>query len=78
MNREEDRERGAKGRGNEGLEEIIHRGNKGGQMGKNGRGRVEERGEHGVVASVRIGHLDPMTRYANKPNNIGVADPAYT
>jgi hypothetical protein len=47
-----DGERGTTGRGKDGLEEIIGGGNIGGQMGKHGRGRVEERGEPGVAASV--------------------------
>jgi hypothetical protein len=46
------------GRGKDGPEEITSRGNKGGQMGKNGRGRVEERGEPSAAASVQAGHLD--------------------
>jgi hypothetical protein len=53
-----DRERGAMGRGKEGWEKIISGGNKGRQMGKNGRGRMEEREEPGAVASVQAGHLD--------------------
>jgi hypothetical protein len=40
------------GRGNDSLEEITSRGNKGGQIGKNGMGRVEERGEPSAAASV--------------------------
>jgi hypothetical protein len=56
--RREDRERGTKGRGNESPEVISSGGNKGGQMGKNGSGREEERGEPGVVALVQAGHLD--------------------
>jgi hypothetical protein len=47
-----DGERGTMGRGKAGPEEIICGGNRGGQTGKNGRGRVEERGEPGVAASV--------------------------
>jgi hypothetical protein len=49
-------------------------GNKGGQTGKNGRGRVEEREEPGAAASVCTGHLDPMTRYGHKPADNEVAD----
>jgi hypothetical protein len=56
-----DGERGTTGRGKVGPEEITSRGNKGGQMGKHGRGRVEDRGEPSVAASVQTGHLDPMT-----------------
>jgi hypothetical protein len=47
-----DRERGTKGRGKDGREEIISAGNKGGEMVKNGRERVKERGEPGAAASV--------------------------
>jgi hypothetical protein len=50
------------GRGNVGPEEITSGGNNGGQMGKNGRGREEDRGEPGVAAPVEAGHLDKMTR----------------
>jgi hypothetical protein len=60
--RKEDGERGAKRRGNEGPEVIPSRGNKGGQMGKQGRGREEERGEPSVAAPMQAGHLDQMTR----------------
>jgi hypothetical protein len=38
-------ERGALGRGNVGLEVILLGGNKGGNVDKNGGGRVEDRGE---------------------------------
>jgi hypothetical protein len=38
-------ERGAMGRGKGGPEEVLHGGNKGGKIAKNGRGRVEEIGE---------------------------------
>jgi hypothetical protein len=31
-------------------------------MDKNGGGRVEDRGEPGVAASVQIGYMDQMTR----------------
>jgi hypothetical protein len=48
-------------RGKEGLEILASGGNKGGQMGKHGRGRVEEREEPCVVASVQAGHWDQMT-----------------
>jgi hypothetical protein len=43
-------------------------------MRKNGRGRVEEREEPGAVGSVRIGHLDPITRYGHKPADNMVVD----
>jgi hypothetical protein len=76
--KEVDGERGAKGRGNDGPEEITHGGNKGRQMAKNGRGRVEERGEPGAAASVRTGHLDPTTRYGIKPEDNGATDPVHT
>jgi hypothetical protein len=59
--RGEEGEQGTVGRGKGGPEEIISGGNKGRQIAKNGRGRVEERGEPGVVASVQTGHLDLMT-----------------
>jgi hypothetical protein len=61
MKRGADGERGAIGRGKNNLEEITSEGNKGGQIGKNGRGRVEERGEPGVAASVQVGYLDQQT-----------------
>jgi hypothetical protein len=67
-------ERGAMGRGKGGPEVLSRGGNKGGIMDKNGRGRVEERGEPGAVASVQTGHMDPMTRYGHKPADNGVAD----
>jgi hypothetical protein len=51
-------ERGAEGSGKGGPEEIINGGNKRGQMGKNGRGREEEREEPGAVASEQAGLLD--------------------
>jgi hypothetical protein len=38
---------------------------------------VEDRGEPGVVAFVRIGYLDQMTRYGHKPDDNMVADPAH-
>jgi hypothetical protein len=60
--RKEDGERGVKRRGNKGLEVIPSGGNKGGQMGKHGRGRQEERGEPGAVAPVQAGHLDQTMR----------------
>jgi hypothetical protein len=56
--KEEDGERGAKRRGNDGLEETQCRGNKGGQIRKDGRGRVEERGEPGMAAPMQAGHLE--------------------
>jgi hypothetical protein len=62
VGRGESAERGALGRGNVGPEEITSRGKKGGQMGKNGRGREEDREEPGVAASERTGLLDKMIR----------------
>jgi hypothetical protein len=56
--KEEDGERGAKRRGNDGPEEINHGGNKGGHIRKDGRGRAEERGEPGAAAPVQAGHLE--------------------
>jgi hypothetical protein len=61
MKREENGERGAMGRGKGGLEEKINGGNKGGQMGKNGRAREEDREEPGMVASEQTGLLDKTT-----------------
>jgi hypothetical protein len=49
------------GRGKGGPEEITSGGNKGGQIGKNGRGRIEERGHPSMVASMQIGYLDLIT-----------------
>jgi hypothetical protein len=49
-----------------------------GQIGKNGRGWVEESGEPSAAASVRTGHLDHMMTYGNKPDNNGVADPTHS
>jgi hypothetical protein len=77
VSRNEAGERGAMGRGNEGPEEIKSGGNKGGQMGKDGRGRVEERGEPSTVASMRTGHLDQTMRYGNKPKDNGVTGPTH-
>jgi hypothetical protein len=51
VGRGESREGGALGWGNVGLEEITSRGNKGRQIGKNGRGREEDREMPGTVAS---------------------------
>jgi hypothetical protein len=62
MKRGEYGERGATGRGKGGPEEIINGGNKGGQTGKNGRGREEDREEPGVAASEQTGLLDKTTR----------------
>jgi hypothetical protein len=73
-----DRERGMMGRGKDSLEEITSRGNKGRQIGKKGRGRVEERGEPSIAASMQIGHLDPITQYGNKPNDNRIADCIHT
>jgi hypothetical protein len=56
-------ERGALGRGKEGPEITQCGGNKGGKMDEKGGGRVEERGEPGMAASVQTGHLDQMMRY---------------
>jgi hypothetical protein len=61
VGRGESGERAALGRGNVGPEEITSGGNTGGQMGKNGRGREEDREEPGVVASEQTGLLDKMT-----------------
>jgi hypothetical protein len=58
----ENGERGATGRGKGGPEEIISGGNKGGQIGKNGRGREEDREEPGAVASEQTGLPDKTTR----------------
>jgi hypothetical protein len=65
------------GRGQASLVMIPHRGNNGGKMEKDGRGRVEERGEPGMAASVRTGHLDQMMRYGSKPEDNGVVGPAH-
>jgi hypothetical protein len=54
-------ERGVEGRGKGGLEEITNGGNKGGQRGKNRRGREEDREEPGVAASEQAGLLDKIT-----------------
>jgi hypothetical protein len=59
--KEVDGERGAMGRGKVGLEEITRGGNKGGQIGKTGRGREEERGEPGVAAPEQAGLLEKKT-----------------
>jgi hypothetical protein len=59
--RGESGERGAMGRGKGGPEEIINGGNKGGQMGKHGRGREEDREEPGVAACEQTGLLDKTT-----------------
>jgi hypothetical protein len=56
--KEVDGEGGAMGRGKVGLEEITRGGNKGGQTGKTGRGREEERGEPGAAAPEQAGLLD--------------------
>jgi hypothetical protein len=56
-------ERGAIGRDKDGPEIMLHGGKKGGKIDKDGGGRVEDRGEPGVMASVHTGHLDQMTRY---------------
>jgi hypothetical protein len=59
--KEADGERGAMGRGKVGLEEITRGGNKGGQLGKTGRGREEERGEAGAAAPEQAGLLEKKT-----------------
>jgi hypothetical protein len=46
-------------------------------MDKNGKGRVEDRKEPSVVASVQAGHLDQMMRDAQKYAEIGVQTPVY-
>jgi hypothetical protein len=66
------------GRGKGGPEVITSGGNKGRQMAKNGRGRVDERGEPGAAASVQTGHLDPTMRYGTKPDDNGASDPSHT
>jgi hypothetical protein len=53
-------ERGVMCRGKGGLEELLHGGNKGRNIAKNGRERVEERVEPGIVAPMQAGHLDQM------------------
>jgi hypothetical protein len=55
--RGEDRERGITRRGKDSLEKITSRGNKGGQIAKNGRGREEDSKEPGIVASEQVGLL---------------------
>jgi hypothetical protein len=50
------------GRYKDSPEIILCGGNKSGKMEKDGRGRVEDRGEPSVAASVHAGHLDQMTR----------------
>jgi hypothetical protein len=59
--READGERGGMGRGKGGPEEITSGGNKGGQRGKHGRGREEDREEPGTAASEQTGLPDKMT-----------------
>jgi hypothetical protein len=54
-------ERGVIGRGKDGLAMTLRRGNQGGKMEKDGRGRVEDREEPSMVASVQAGHMDKMT-----------------
>jgi hypothetical protein len=56
--KEVDGETGVMGKGKVGPEEITHGGNKGGQLGKTGRGREEERGEHGAAAAEQAGLLE--------------------
>jgi hypothetical protein len=58
VKKEVEGERGVMGRGKDGPEEITSNGNKGRQMGKNGRGIAEERADPGMVAPVQVGHLD--------------------
>jgi hypothetical protein len=66
------------GRGKEGPEKINSRGNKGRQMGKHSRGRLEDRGEPSMAASMQIGYLDPMITYAQIPEDNGVIDLTYS
>jgi hypothetical protein len=61
VKREVDGERGATGRGKGGPEKINNGGNKGRQIGKNGRGREEHREEPSMVASEQTGLLDKKT-----------------
>jgi hypothetical protein len=58
---EGDGERATKRRGNDGLEVIQHGGNKGGQIGKDRQGGVEERGEPSMAAPVQAGYLEQQT-----------------
>jgi hypothetical protein len=53
-------ERGAMGRGKAGPEIISSRGNKGGKIEKHGGGRVEDREEPSMAASVQTGHMAQM------------------
>jgi hypothetical protein len=57
-----DGERGTLRRGKGGPEEITSGGNKGGQRGKNGRGREVEREEPGTAASEQTGLPDKTAR----------------
>jgi hypothetical protein len=50
-----------RGDGNRRWREGLLVSNKGGKMDKCGRGRVEEREEPSMVASVQAGHLDQTT-----------------
>jgi hypothetical protein len=59
--KEADGERGAMGRGKVGPEEITCGVNKGGQLGKTGREREEERGEPGAAAPEQAGLLEKKT-----------------
>jgi hypothetical protein len=59
--KEVDGERGTMGRGKVGLEEITCRRNQGGQIGKTGRGKGEERGEPGAAAPEQAGLLEKKT-----------------
>jgi hypothetical protein len=70
-------DRGVMGSGKDGPEMKPHRGNKGGKMEKDGRGRVEEWGEPGMASSVRTGHLDEMTQYGRKHVDNGETDPTH-
>jgi hypothetical protein len=47
--------------GKVGLEETTRGGNKGGQIGKTGRGREEERGEPGAAAPEQAGLSEKKT-----------------
>jgi hypothetical protein len=60
VGRGESGERGVLGRGNIGPEEITSRGNQGREIGKNGRGREEDRGKPSMAAPMQAGHLDKI------------------
>jgi hypothetical protein len=50
--------RGVKHGGNEGLEITSGGGNEGGKMDKNSQGKIQDREEPSMVASMHIGHMD--------------------